>query len=309
MDKQLIQKINRNIEKIRTDSLSPVTEDALQARLTEELDWADAEPWRWTCIKLLSDVAAKVRTAGIVTSPGFGYFNSSLLLYLTGVTRVNPVLWDLPFSFFTESFGPDNDLVIETGTGGVAVAEKVLKDRDEIIAETEPGSFLITFTDVIPEMTFQLHIIENEDLDNFQRTIKGGWRPLTEKILSKFNLALTEGSVWFETDKMREWLFDFEPESMSDLCLLRALYCPRRIHLYKEILHRKQNPERIPSIGDAWADRILQETYGVLVYKEQSHLIQQIGIEIPEHGYPLALKGEEVSRTMQAVEAIWPKRC
>ena len=307
MDKQLLQKINRALENTKVDNLSQVAADAMQARLKEELDWLDANPVRLACTRLLSDVAAKIRTAGIVTSPGFGYFNSSLLLYLTGVTRVNPVLWDLPFSFFLEYFGPNNDLVLETGTGGVAVAEKVLEGRDEIIAETGSGSFQITFTEVIPEMTFQLHVIENEDLDKFKRTLKGGWRPLTEKVLYKFNLGLTDGSVWFETDKMRRWLSEFEPESMSDLCLLRALNSPRRIHLYREVLCRKQNPGSISSTGDPRVDRILQETYGILVYKEQAHLLQQIGVEFPEHGYPLALKGEEVARTMLSVEALWPK--
>ncbi|MBR5399138.1 MAG: hypothetical protein IK103_05010 [Bacteroidales bacterium] len=306
MDKQLLQKINRAIEH-KIDGFDQCTVKDLMARIKEELDWIDADPIRLACTRLLSDVAAKVRTAGIVTSPGFGYFNCSLLLYLTGVTRVNPVLWDLPFSFFLEYFGPNNDLVLETGTGGVAVAEKVLEDRDEIIAETEPGTFQITFTEVIPEMTFQLHVIENEDLDKFKRTLKGGWRPLTEKVLYKFNLGLTDGSVWFETDKMRGWLSDFEPESMSDLCLLRALNSPRRIHLYREVLCRKQNPGSIPSTGNPRVDRILQETYGILVYKEQAHLLQKMGATVPEHDYILALKGEEIARTMLSVEALWPK--
>jgi hypothetical protein len=306
MDKQLLQKINRAIEH-KIDGFDQLTVKDLMARIKEELDWMDADPVRLACTRLLSDVAAKVRTAGIVTSPGFGYFNSSLLLYLTGVTRVNPVLWDLPFSFFTEYFGPNNDLVLETGTGGVAVAEKVLKDRDEIIAEIEPGTYQITFTEAIPEITFQLHVIENQDLDNFKRTLKGEWRPLTGKVLSKFNLAMTDGTIWFETKKLLGWLSEFEPESMSDLCLLRALNSPRRSYLYKEILRRRQNPGSIPSTGDSRADRILQETYGILVYREQAHLLQKMGATVPEHDYILALKGEEIARTMQAVEALWPK--
>ena len=147
MDKQLLAKINRALETTKANCMAPVTKEALQARLTDELNWADADPDRWASIRLLSDVMVKVRSAGIVTSPGYGFLTSSFLLFLAGVTRVNPVEWDLPFSYFLRAFRPDNYLVLETGTGGIEVAETVLKNRDEIIIETEPGIFQITFMD------------------------------------------------------------------------------------------------------------------------------------------------------------------
>ena len=308
MNKKLLAKINRALENTKTTCLAPVTKEALQKRLTEELDWADADPDRWACIKLLNDVMETVRSAGIVTSPGYGYLTSSFLLYLVGVTRVNPVEWDLPFSRFLRSFGPDTDLVLETGTGGIAVAEKVLQNRNEFIIESEPGTFQITFMDGNTKGNFQLHIIEYSELDRFKSTIKAGWHPLDEATLRLFGRGDTDGSIWFETDKMRECLTDFGPDSMSDLVLLRAVYSPGRITLFPELLRGKQNYAEIPSTGNGTADRILRDSYGILVYQEQAQLLQEAGYPVQTPFKDLAVKGHEVARTILSVEALWPRR-
>lgn len=308
MDKQLLAKINRALETTKANCMAPVTKEALQARLTEELNWADADPDRWASIRLLSDVMVKVRSAGIVTSPGYGFLTSSFLLFLAGVTRVNPVEWDLPFSYFLRAFRPDNYLVLETGTGGIEVAETVLKNRDEIIIETEPGIFQITFMDGYQKVPFRLRIIEYSGLDRFRSTLRDGWHRLDEATLRLLGRSDTDGSIWFESDKMREWLTDFGPESMSDLVLLRALYYPGRIGLFPEILRRKLTPGEIPTSGNSAADRILRDTYGTLVYQEQAIMLQEAGFPLVASFKDLALKGHEIARTMLSVEAIWPRR-
>jgi hypothetical protein len=218
------------------------------------------------------------------------------------------VEWGLPFSRFLRSFGPDYEIVLETGTGGIAVAEKVMQNRDEIITETEPGVFQINFMDGNLNGPFLLHIIEYAVLDRFPNTIKDGWHRLDEATLHHFRRGTTDGAIWFESDKMREWLTEFGPESMSDLVLLRALYYPGRIELFPEILRRKLNPSGIPSTGNIAADRILRDSYGVLVYQEQALLLQETGCPVDTPLKDPALKGHEVARTMLSVEAIWPRR-
>lgn len=287
MNKKLLATINRALENTKATSMAPVTKEALQSRLTEELDWADADPARWALIQLLNDVMEKVRSAGIVTSPGYSFLTDSFLLYLTGVTRVNPVEWDLPFSRFLRSFDANNDLILETGTDGIAVAEKVLRNRDEFILETSPGTFKITFLEGNMDKAVELHIIEYAELDRFRSTLKEGWHPLDEATLRLFGRGDTDESIWFETDKMREWLTDFGPESMSDLVLLNALYYPGRVGLYPEVLRRKQTQDY---------DARFRDTYGVPLYQEQ--------VFDPE----LALKGHFVARTMLSVEALWHRR-
>lgn len=286
MNKKLLQTLNRSLESTKTTHYAPVTIEALQARLTEELDWLDADPGRECLIILLQELTAKMRSARIVVSPGYSFLPDSYLLFLTDVTRVNPVEWDLPFSHFTKSVHDGAEIPFEAGTGCLEVARRVLSGREnEMIIETELGLFEITFLDGIELTNVKLRIITSAELDRFSLTIKEGWHPLDEATLRLFSRGATDGTIFFESDKMREWLFDFDPESMSDLVLLNAIYWPGRIQLFEELLRRKQT-------GDF--EKQFKDTYGIPVYQEQT-------------GEPtLAPKGHFIGSTMMAVEALWP---
>ena len=286
MNKKLLQTLNRSLESVKTTHYAPVTIESLQARLTEELDWMDADPGRECLIILLQELTAKMRSASIVVSPGYSFLPDSYLLFLTGVTRVNPVEWDLPFSHFTKSVHDGAEIPFEAGTGCLEVARKVLSGREnEVIIETELGLFEITFLDGIELANVKLRIITSAELDRFSLTIKEGWHPLDEATLRLFSRGATDGTIFFESDKMREWLFDFDPESMSDLVLLNAIYWPGRIQRFEELLRRKQT-------GDF--EKQFKDTYGIPVYQEQT-------------GEPtLAPKGHFIGSTMMAVEALWP---
>ena len=286
MNKKLLQTLNRSLESVKTTHYAPVTIEALQARLTEELDWMDADPGRECLIILLQELTAKMRSASIVVSPGYSFLPDSYLLFLTGVTRVNPVEWDLPFSHFTKSVHDGAEIPFEAGTGCLEVARKVLSGREnEMIIETELGLFEITFLDGIELTNVKLRIITSAELDRFSLTIKEGWHPLDEATLRLFSRGATDGTIFFESDKMREWLFDFDPESMSDLVLLNAIYWSGRIQLFEELLRRKQT-------GDF--EKQFKDTYGIPVYQEQT-------------GEPtIAPKGHFIGSTMMAVEALWP---
>ncbi len=286
MNKKLLQTLNRSIESVKTTHYALVTIEALQARLTEELDWMDADPGRECLIILLQELTAKMRSASIVVSPGYSFLPDSYLLFLTGVTRVNPVEWDLPFSHFTKSVHDGAEIPFEAGTGCLEVARKVLSGREnEMIIETAPGLFEITFLDGIELTNVKLRIITSAELDRFSLTIKEGWHPLDEATLRLFSRGATDGTIFFESDKMREWLFDFDPESMSDLVLLNAIYWPGRIQLFEELLRRKQT-------GDF--EKQFKDTYGIPVYQEQTGELT------------LAPKGHFIGSTMMAVEALWP---
>lgn len=286
MNKKLLQTLNRSLESVKTTHYAPVTIEALQARLTEELDWMDADPGRECLIILLHELTAKMRSASIVVSPGYSFLPDSYLLFLTGVTRVNPVEWDLPFSHFTKSVHDGAEIPFEAGTGCLEVARKVLSgSENEMIIETELGLFEITFLDGIELTNVKLRIITSAELDRFSLTIKEGWHPLDEATLRLFSRGATDGTIFFESDKMREWLFDFDPESMSDLVLLNAIYWPGRIQLFEELLRRKQTVD---------FEKQFKDTYGIPVYQEQT-------------GEPtLAPKGHFIGSTMMAVEALWP---
>ncbi len=288
MNKKLLDTLNRSLERTQTTHYAPVTIDSLQARLTEELDWLDSDPGRECLITLLQELASKMRGARIVVNPGYRFLPDSYLLFLTGVTRVNPVEWDLPFSHFTKFIHNGAEIPFEAGTGCLEVAREVLQHREnEMSTETEPGLFEITILDGIELMDIKLRISANTELDRFSNTIKNGWHQLDEATLKLFSRGATDGTIFFESDKMREWLFDFDPESMSDLVLLNAIYRPGSTHLFPEMLRRKQS-------GDY--GKQFKDSYGIPVYQEQTGDMN------------FAPKGHFIGRTMMAVEALWPWR-
>lgn len=310
MNNKLLQTLNDALGRTKTTGVAPITIGALQKRLSQELDWMDACPGRECLIVLLQDLAAAMRRARIVVSPGYSYLPDSFLLYLIGVSRVNPVEWDLPFSRFTKAVHDGAEIPFEVGSDCLEVARKVLCGREnEFIIETEPGLFEITFLDGELLKNVKLRIVTFAELDRFRSALRNGWHPLDEATLRLFGRADTDGSIWFENDVMREWLFDFGPESMSDLVLLNAIYWPGRTHLFKDVLGNRQKADQGLDYSDEDVCRILRESYGVPVYQEQSLLMAEVneGREIP-FKHDLAPKGHFIGRTMMSVEALWPRR-
>ena len=308
MNKRIIRAINQSLEKLDTSSMTPSQISIVKKRLSEELDWFDADPGRSSCLQLLSDLTSKIRSAGVVLSPGYGYLTDSFIFYLAKIHSVNPLEWDLPFSRFTRSFKNGCTIPVEAGTGVLEIAREVLCNRDEFIIEKEPGVFEITFLDGEELINVTIRIYQYGVLDRFNHTLKKGWRKLDNTSLRLFRRSSTDETIWFESDKMREWLFEFEPESMSDLCLLNAIYYPGRIVLFDEINKRKHSQELIPSTGNSQADSILSESYGIIVYQEQLLLLTEIGHPVSAEFKELAVKGHTIARTMISIESIVVKK-
>ena len=280
----------------------------MEPRISLELKWMTSHIEIGVCWILLNELKKAFREKGIAISPGHGHLTDSLLMYGNSITRVHPYEWNLPLECFTDYYETENDIVLETGSGGIAEAEKVLlslKATNIKIEEIEKGSFRLEFLkgNNNNSRIIIIHILEYPELDKFQHTIVRGWREIDDEILRKFKKGETENTLWFETDLMREWLVEFAPESMSDLVLLRALLHPDGMKLFPSILHRRQNPDCFPS-SNRVDDMILKESYGFLVYEEQAVLLKQTGFSAESPLKRLAHKGHNIARTMFAVEAV-----
>ena len=279
-----------------------------KGRISSELNWMASHIEMVACGVILLDLKKAFKEKGIAMSPGHGHLTDSLLMYGNSITRVHPYEWNLPLECFTDYYETENDIVLETGSGGIAEAEKVLlslKATNIKIEEIEKGSFRLEFLKGNSNISriIIIHILEYPELDKFQHTIVSGWRNLDDEILRKFKKGETENTLWFETDLMREWLVEFAPESMSDLVLLRSLLHPDGMKLFPSILDRRQNPDCFPS-SNRVDDMILKESYGFLVYEEQAVLLKQTGFSAESPLKRLAHKGHNIARTMFAVEAV-----
>ena len=289
---------------------------AIQARFNDEhllFEPLEDDNTNDNIVILLRRVAEALRNAEIVLNPGYGFMADSMIMNLAGITAVSPIAnndwadWndELPFSRFKRSFKNGCTLTLETGTGGIEVARKVLDDsRDVLIIESDPGVFEFSYIVKRSIENLTVKIIEYAPLDRIRHVCSMGWRRLDDTVLDIFRTGRTGDVIGFGSEGMRKWLVEFQPESMSDLCMLYALYHPVRMPLYNEILRRKQHPETIVYPDDREERKnILRETYGVLVYQEQALALKRVGIKADKSLKELALKGHTIARTMIAIES------
>jgi len=97
-----------------------------------------------------------------------------------------------------------------------------------------------------------------------------------------FSSANTIGVFQFESDGMREYLTQLQPNCIEDLVAMNALYRPGPMANVPEFINRKHGKSPIVYI-DSQLEPILKETYGIIVYQEQ---VMEISAEIG--GFSLA---------------------
>jgi len=116
---------------------------------------------------------------------------------------------------------------------------------------------------------------------------------LTDQLVYKniFNEAQTIGIFQFESDGMREYLYQLEAKSIEDLMQMTALYRPGPMANIPEFIDRKQGRKSIKYLHPS-LEKILKETYGIIVYQEQ---VMQISSKIG--GFSLA-EADNLRRAM-----------
>jgi len=83
-----------------------------------------------------------------------------------------------------------------------------------------------------------------------------------------FSQSKTIGVFQFESEGMREYLGQLQPTSIEDLIALNALYRPGPMANIPEFISRKQGKTKIRYLHQK-LEKILQETYGIIIYQEQ----------------------------------------
>ncbi|HUZ93082.1 MAG TPA: DNA polymerase III subunit alpha, partial [Candidatus Paceibacterota bacterium] len=93
--------------------------------------------------------------------------------------------------------------------------------------------------------------------------------PLDDKqTFELFQRGDMTGVFQFESSGMRRYMKDLQPTRLEDLIALVALYRPGPIELIPTFIKRKHGEEKISYLHPIM-EKILQSTYGVIVYQEQ----------------------------------------
>ncbi|MHB1768139.1 MAG: DNA polymerase III subunit alpha [Phycisphaerae bacterium] len=97
-----------------------------------------------------------------------------------------------------------------------------------------------------------------------------------------FQRGQTKGVFQFESPGMRELLIKMKPDRVEDLIAANALFRPGPMDLIPDYCARKHRRQAVPAVHPIM-DKILAETYGIMVYQEQvMRIFNQLG------GIPLA---------------------
>jgi DNA polymerase-3 subunit alpha len=98
------------------------------------------------------------------------------------------------------------------------------------------------------------------------------------KIYELFAKGLTIGVFQFESSGMREFLKKLKPTVLEDLVAMNALYRPGPMQNISEFIDRKHGKKAI-DYPHPIMEKILKETYGIIVYQEQ---VMQIAHEVAD---------------------------
>ena len=89
-----------------------------------------------------------------------------------------------------------------------------------------------------------------------------------------FSRGETTGLFQFESDGMKKWLIALQPERLTDLVAMNALYRPGPMDYIPSFVARKQGREPI-TYDHPLMEGTLKDTYGVTVYQEQVMLLSR----------------------------------
>jgi DNA polymerase III subunit alpha len=115
-----------------------------------------------------------------------------------------------------------------------------------------------------------------------------------QNVFKLFQRGETKGIFQFESGGMQDLLMKMQPDRIEDLIAANALYRPGPMELIPLYCNRKHGRERVPSVHPIM-DKILEETYGIMVYQEQvMQIFNQLG-------------GIELSNAYKLIKAISKK--
>ena len=89
-----------------------------------------------------------------------------------------------------------------------------------------------------------------------------------QKVFDLFRRGFTRGIFQFESGGMQDLLMKMKPDRIEDLIAANALYRPGPMELIPSYCSRKHGQELVPQVHPIM-DKLLEETYGIMVYQEQ----------------------------------------
>ncbi len=125
-----------------------------------------------------------------------------------------------------------------------------------------------------------------------------------------FGRGETTGLFQFESDGMKKWLIALQPERLTDLVAMNALYRPGPMEYIPRFVARKQGQEPV-TYDHPLMEKYLKDTYGVTVYQEQVMLLSRLlaGFTRGESDKLRKAMGKKLMDIMNELKAKFVKGC
>lgn len=244
-------------------------------RLETELQALCAKENTVNYLLMILDTVNAAREMGICIGPGRSSAAGSLVLYCLKITNIDPLKYGLLFErFYSDSrFLPTIDIDFECNEH-----EKVVDYVTRTYGEIHPGKTHILGLCVLTMIKHCLRNIKHSrGIDLNIHSI-----PLNdEQTFRLFQEGRTAGVFQFESEGMREYLRELVPETFDNLVALNALYRVPTIEQIPQFIANKHRKDVICKNLPVM-EECLKETYGRIVYQEQTMLlVQQIASFTP----------------------------
>lgn len=243
-------------EFIQTSSFTQRAETELQTLCSNELTIS--------YLLMVADYVNAARKMGIMVSPGRSSAAGSLVLYCLKITDIDPLQYGLLFERFysDSSVVPLIDIDVES-----CECDKVKNFVAQKYGETRPGTTNILGLTVLTMIKRCLHNIKQKHgLDLDLKAIPQN----DERTFRLFQEGRTIGVFQFESEDMRKYLRELVPETFNELIAVNALYRPPTMDQIPQFIANKHRKNEIPVMEEC-----LKETYGQIVYQEQTMLLVQ----------------------------------
>lgn len=129
-----------------------------------------------------------------------------------------------------------------------------------------------------------------------------------EKTYQLYQKGDTIGTFQFESDGMRSYLKELKPTNIEDLIAMNALYRPGPMEFIPLYIRRKHKKEKV-EYPHPMLEKILEPTYGIMVYQEQIMQAAQImgGFTLGKADLLRRAMGKKDMKTMEKQKEIFVK--
>lgn len=205
--------------------------------------------------------------------PGRGTAAGSIVNYCLGITRIDPLKYDLLFErFISPGGGAAPYIALDFDSeGGESVLYWIQQEYDN---ESYPRSGEFDFLEMEPLSVLKDTIQKIKECKGESVDIER--IPMDDtKTFELFQNGMTDDIFQFEEEDIRELLIDFHPMCFEDLMALNSLYRSGSIDKISTVIQRKNSKAPI-GYDVPELEKYLHNTYGVIVYQEQIMLISRL---------------------------------